>query len=634
MLVRICPKCRHPNQPEARFCVACGFSIHDQPPVEHNLASQASVEMNIGQVAPDGIAIGNLVAAPGSEVNIGQAERQLGAEGGGLPPSNAGRYVARGTIEDDLWQALQARRKRAVVGVGGMGGVGKTEMALHLARRANEENPGGVLWVSIGDRLLRQVHSDMARALGIKLDPNADDQGNAADIRRRLEQKPRLVILDDVRKEFVPWLGFCLPPCPPCALLLTSRLQEIPGLEHGEMRQLDVMDEAQALELLSADPQIATQLHLEAGAARELVRKCSYHPLALDLALPQLRRRLEDSDTPLADYVQGLTSRLSQLKGLSNIRRSLLASFDLSYDALSDVERRRFRYLAAFAESGFRPIAAATLWQVGEAEALETLDGLWNVSLLQRGRRKGWWKLHDLLHEYAAYQLAQCSEETAARRAQASWMIGLFERHYADDPSTTPELAFEIENLTTAVKWAMIEKNGELLAQLATTPRNWLYNYFRLWDEWQNWLHNALEFGIKDDRLKANVLKAIGDVQQFRKDMEAALASYGEALGLFRLVGSKLGEANVLMSLGDMAIGQEDWSGAISAYEQALPLYRAIEARLGMANTLIDLGRAYFKSGQREKGIACEQEAVFLYTTVGLESWAKRARANLAEMQH
>jgi tetratricopeptide (TPR) repeat protein len=612
MLVRICPKCRLHHNPDANFCNTCGTSLAGQPLIESNPAPQIGVSQQIDRVEKDGIAIGSLVAQAGAEVNIGQHERLFGAEGSGPPSSKAGRYVARGPIEDELWQALQACQKRAVVGVGGMGGVGKTELALHLAQRANQAQPDRVLWVAIGDRSLWQVQYEMARALGIKLDPNADDHGRGGDIRRALEQKPRLVVLDDVRKDFAPWLSFCLPPCPPCAVLITSRLHELPGLEHGELRPLDVMDEAQSLELLGATPELAQQLQKEAQAARDLAKKCSYHPLALDLAVPQLLRRLQDSDTPLADYVQSMTSRLKQLKDLSDVQRSLQASFDLSYQALEDHARRRFYWLAAFAESGFRTTAAAALWQLEESEARDALDDLWNASLAQRGGRKGWWKLHDLLYEYAALQLIQSNEEAAVRQALAEWMVDLFDRFYVDDPSTAPEVTFELENLTSAIKWALAQKDGELLARLVTKPRNWLLNVYRQLDTWMDWLNAALSLGIKNRHLKANVLQAIGDVQQFRDERDAALESYRQALELFRAVGARLGEANTLKAIGQAYLtagDQQKYAEGAQLLQSALDIYRQIGALSGQANTLFLWARWLASMGQPAEALPFAQEA-------------------------
>ena len=131
---------------------------------------------------------------------------------------------------------------------------------------------------------------------------------------------------------------------------------------------------------------------------------------------------------------------------------------------------------------------------------------------------------------------------------------------------------------------------------------------------------------------EANALTAIGDVQNFRDEREAALASYQQALQLFRAVGDRLGEANVHMAMGKSYMGRNNWQEAITFYEKALPLYRAIGAKLDQANTLIDLGRAYFETGQPDQGMAYVREAGDLFAEMGLIGWVRTARQRLAEM--
>ena len=92
-------------------------------------------------------------------------------------------------------------------------------------------------------------------------------------------------------------------------------------------------------------------------------------------------------------------------------------------------------------------------------------------------------------------------------------------------------------------------------------------------NDWLDWLTGALRLGVEDRGLQANVLRAIGDVQQFRKENDAALASYNDALKLFRAVGAKLGEANVYLSLGGIKRGAEDVAGARLDFEAALKIF-------------------------------------------------------------
>jgi tetratricopeptide (TPR) repeat protein len=100
------------------------------------------------------------------------------------------------------------------------------------------------------------------------------------------------------------------------------------------------------------------------------------------------------------------------------------------------------------------------------------------------------------------------------------------------------------------------------------------------------------------DRLgEANVLQAIGDVQQFRDERDAALESYAQALGLFRAVGAKLGEANVLQAIGDVQQFRDERDAALESYAQALGLFRAVGAKLGEANVLAALSRVEIGKG-------------------------------------
>jgi hypothetical protein len=106
----------------------------------------------------------------------------------------------------------------------------------------------------------------------------------------------------------------------------------------------------------------------------------------------------------------------------------------------------------------------------------------------------------------------------------------------------------------------MARSDGSLLATLATKPRNWLYNVFRINAEWEDWLTQALKSGIEDRQLEANVLQAIGDVQQFRDERDAAPKSYEQALQLFRAVGDRLGEANVYLAHCGAQLAWPIWS--------------------------------------------------------------------------
>ncbi|MFZ5922454.1 MAG: tetratricopeptide repeat protein, partial [Chloroflexota bacterium] len=94
------------------------------------------------------------------------------------------------------------------------------------------------------------------------------------------------------------------------------------------------------------------------------------------------------------------------------------------------------------------------------------------------------------------------------------------------------------------------------------------------------------------------VLQAIGDVQQFRKETDAALDSYHAALQLFKAVGDRLGEANVLKAIGDVQQFRKETDAALDSYHAALQLFKAVGDRLGEANVLAALSRMAVREGK------------------------------------
>src|SRR5205814_10178134 len=75
----------------------------------------------------------------------------------------------------------------------------------------------------------------------------------------------------------------------------------------------------------------------------------------------------------------------------------------------------------------------------------------------------------------------------------------------------------------------------------------------------------------------------MGDVQQFREERDAALASYAQALTLFEQVGDKLGEANVRKAKGGREPCREEVDAAVASYAQALKLFEQVGDKLGEA---------------------------------------------------
>ncbi|MBI5650684.1 MAG: hypothetical protein HZC40_09615 [Chloroflexi bacterium] len=485
------------------------------------LAPPAEINATIGRDVGRDVIIGT-----GNTVVNQMPPPERAPAGSAPPPARTAHYVSRGKIQDDVRAALAAQTSVAVVGVAGMGGIGKTELANFLFHEFEKTHP--VIWIGVYNRAVGDLQAELGRALGITFDPKSDDQSRYAMLLAALSANPHTVFFDDVYKSAIPHLKFLLPPAPPCAALITSRQRDL-GITR--VIELDVMSQAQALELVREAHNLGDVVNREPDAAKKLCELCGYLPLALDLAASRLRKQLHFSAEPVATFNQSLVNRLKELqRGADSDAhlQSITANIDLSYVVLDDADQRRLRALAVFAPSGFMPRAAAALWNETEADACARIERLQDESLVMNAKELGRFRLHDLVRDYATDKLNARNESDAMNRAHAEFLLALFEKHSQDDLSNAPEVGNELENLATAAKWAQKKQDGELLARLATTPRNWLYNIFRDgWNDWYGWLNDALRVG-KDyaPGLRANVLKAIGDVQQFRNERDAALKSY------------------------------------------------------------------------------------------------------------
>jgi tetratricopeptide (TPR) repeat protein len=534
------------------------------------------------------------------------------------PPARTAHYVRRGKIEDDVRAALAAQTSVAVVGVAGMGGIGKTELANFLAREF--EKTHRVIWLGVFNNSVSYLQGELARALGFEFDPRADDASRYATLRAVLRDNPHIIFFDDVYREAIPHLQFLLPPSPPCAALITSRQRELGGVR---VFQLDVMDQAQALELLREAHNLGDVIAREPDAAQTLCELCGYLPLALDLAASRLRKQLHFSTTPIAAFNQALANRLKELQRSADSDahlQSITANLDLSYDILDDADKRRLRALAVFAPSGFAPRAAAALWNETEADACAHIERLQDESLVMNVKEKiGRFRLHDLVRDYAAQKLNASDEGDAANRAHAEFLIALFGANYVPDLRSLPELLPEQDNLVLAGKWAQEKNESRLLALLVTRPQNWWrVNFREAWNDWTEMLTTALRVAKDyEPALQANVLQAIGDIQQFRKENDAALKSYADALALFRSVGDRLGEANVLKAIGDIQQFRDERDAALKSYADALALFRSVGARLGEANVLQAIGDIQQFRDERDAALKSYADALALFRSVG-----------------
>ncbi|MFJ8843742.1 ATP-binding protein [Streptomyces cyaneofuscatus] len=327
-----------------------------------------------------------------------------------LPPS------VRITDRTEELRALEVHRCRAtedghptLAAVSGLGGVGKTAVALAWLHTLRPEFPGGQLYADLGAQAPDgpadpgEVVGRFLRALGVPTGQVPPALGERVALYRSLTADRRLVVLLDdaaTAAQVRPLL-----PAGRCVTAVTSR-RRMPGLslDGGHVLHLDPLSPEAAVELLDstlADGRVAAQPE----EARALVLLCAGLPLAVRIAGARLAARPRQGITAMVRALSEEHERLEALaiEGDHDVR----AALDLSYQGLPPAAARLYRLLGLHPGREFGgPVARALL---GE-EAVDALDALYDANLLvdvaeaSGGER---YRFHDLVRLHAAARAAE-----------------------------------------------------------------------------------------------------------------------------------------------------------------------------------------------------------------------------------
>ncbi|MEM7333492.1 MAG: NB-ARC domain-containing protein [Chloroflexota bacterium] len=294
----------------------------------------------------------------------------------------------------------------------GLGGIGKSVLATALAHNpaVQEKFSDGVLWAVLGQEPdLIPLLGGWIQALGDYDFHAISIETASAHLRTLLKEKAVLLVVDDV------WESVHLAPLlsggPDCQALVTTRRIDVADEIGANIFSIEALTEAQALDLLSA--RLGRSLvNEERVKAAEIARVLGYLPLALELAAVRIDRG--DEWSALHEALEREVARLEALEGPRARKKGLrlVATFNLSLNALRNEEESAWE---AFVWLGVLPedvlVTApmtTTLWEMDQVEATETLELLWNDSLLLSGptmriagQRYPTYRLHDLLHNIA-----------------------------------------------------------------------------------------------------------------------------------------------------------------------------------------------------------------------------------------
>ncbi|MBE3010524.1 tetratricopeptide repeat protein [Microbispora sp. NEAU-D428] len=310
-----------------------------------------------------------------------------------------------------------------IAAMSGIGGVGKTTLAVHVAHLAGDLFPDGQLYADLRGYGAEPTAPETAlvaflRALGIPMDVIPDGLAErSALFRSLLAERRMLVLLDNARD--AEQVEHLLPGSAGCAAIITSR-GKLADLPAARLVDLDVMEPEEALSLLAAvaGPE---RVAAERAAAMDVVAACGFLPLAVRIVAARLASRPSWTVASLVPRLADERRRLDEMK-IGNLAVS--ATFALGYGQLDARQARAFRLLSLPAGSGISVFAAAAVLDLTPAEAEDVIESLVDASLLE-APAPGRYRFHDLLKLFARRQ-AEDAEEPAARALALRRLLGFY----------------------------------------------------------------------------------------------------------------------------------------------------------------------------------------------------------------
>ena len=402
--------------------------------------------------------------------------RALDTTPGNLRPATTS-LIGRESEVDAIKTAVRSHR---LVTLTGVGGVGKTRLALEVAAQLTDEFPDGV-WVfelaAVTDPA--SVSDAVAAVLGITQQPGKTVSESVA---AALEGRSRLLVFDNcehVLDAAADLIESILARSATVKMLATSReglrvadeqLWPVPSLD-----VLSGVDSAAATLFMQRAGAVAPGISLagaEAGAVVEICHRFDGIPLAIELAasrmqsmtVTELRDRLDDRFRLLVGSRRGLERH-----------QTLRHAVQWSHDLLDDTEKTLLARCSVFG-GGFDLAAAYAVGGCGDDLAtLDVLDALVRKSLLVADRSSGRtrFSMLETIRQFAEEQLVASGAATEARTAHARYFAGKEADLTALWDSPRQREAYhwftvELANLRTAFRWAVDHGDLDVAAPIAT----------------------------------------------------------------------------------------------------------------------------------------------------------------------
>ena len=582
-----------------------------------------------------------------AELAVELAERAASssADADRLPPLpvDASSFVGRDRDLAELKALLHGTRLLTLVGTGG---VGKTRLALELARAAQLSYPGGAALVELAALDDAQLVTD---AVAAALDVQALAGQNLVDaVGEFLAPLSLLLVLDNCEHLLAPTAGLAdslLRSAPELMIVATSREPlRVSGEVVFRVPSLDIPDPEQTLdprELLRYEAvrlfveradAVAPGFAVDEENAADVARICSRLdglPLALELAAGRL------GALGPAAIAERLNDRFRVVRSASHAsptrQQTLSAALQWSHDLLEPGEQTLFRRLASFA-GGFDLSAVESVCASGELDSpgiADLLARLVEKSLVaadegSSGERR--YRLLETVHVYAGERLEDAGEATVLAERHARWTLAL-----AEEERGSPRLDRDAANLRVALD-----------TLLDRAPSDGLRFCVILWPFWmrridlheaQRRFDAALAATPEHTALRARALLRAAAIDFRSGELSRARQLAEESYSVASEIGDAHAEWRALQFFGEFGLASDAADVAMPRLEQALELARCEGFAPEEAIGVYSLGVAWWILGDTARAQELVGESVELFRALTGSSELIISPVNMSEIR-
>ncbi|MFF0634363.1 LuxR C-terminal-related transcriptional regulator [Nocardia sp. NPDC004151] len=545
-----------------------------------------------------------------------------------------------------------------LVTLAGMGGVGKTRLALRAASAAQRDFADGVWAIDLADvRDPSLVAPIVAAALGVRADSVRPVHDTLVEY---LRSRETLLVVDNCEQVAKPMANLAetlLSACPDLRMLVTSREPldiggeavqrllplSVPAADREPtLRQLRKYDAVTLFADRAGTVVPGFEVTEENKAAvAGICARLDGLPLAIELAAARMRTMSPDQ------ILQRLTDRFALLtrghRTAPTRQQALRWCIDWSYELCTPAEQRLWARLSVFT-GGFELEAVESVCgaEAEAAELLDVLSSLVDKSVVIREEPEGAvrFRMLDTVREYGQDKLREAGADEEFRRRHRDWYRQLVldaEDDWISDRQCDwmARLDREQGNIRAALEFCMsdpTEQSAEAGLRISAASLTF-WSFRGLFGEGRRWLERALAHPCAHsttDQVRALHASIFMATRQWDLETAAALLEHGRVLA--ERDPTPLNQALIAYAEGDLALYRDEPPRAVSCINRAIEVLSSDPRGCLHVSALLLLGVAYAQQGDAGRAAECHQrilsiteecgESLFRSTALGMTAIA------------